>query len=103
MLTCAFAKPRFPRQLELVVEPFRRVGLVTANHCTHLSAKQATHAVAEASGAQQWCWFYQAAVRALDLTVQIVPERASQEQHEWAWVHGEAASPCSPAVRRGQK
>ena len=96
-------RPRFPRQRELVVEPFRRVGLVPANQSTHPSEQQATHAVAEASGAQGICWFYQAAVGALDLMVQIVPERASQEQHEWAWVHGEAASPCSPAVRRGQK
>ena len=81
-------RPRFPRQRELVVEPFRRVGLVPANQSTHPSAQQATHAVAEASGAQGICWFYQAAVGALDLMVQIVPERASQEQHEWAWVHG---------------
>ena len=76
-------RPRFPRQRELVVEPFRRVGLVPANQSTHPSAQQATHAVAEASGAQGMCWSHQAAVEAFDLTVQIVPERASQEQHEW--------------------
>ena len=44
MGTCDNARPRFARQLMVVVEPICRLWVIPAHHGTHQSARQAVHA-----------------------------------------------------------